>query len=196
MRNGTQKLFTTIEDARVMYDDEERQQLGRSWEAPDMIVALRVVGTLKEYLRAPIRTAPSSQRNLGDYLAPNLCSSHRNAVYPFIVGESKSDSSAASFGLVDRQIALVIKKSINIQNELHRQLENRSSWLAGPLIWCVSHRGPSWRICAGYLKNRQQSHIVSISVQTIQPLTSEPNRRFQPYGKAWLIPSMERCSWS
>jgi hypothetical protein len=182
---GKSKLFAMKEEARVTYSTAEQAKLGRKWEVPDKIVGLRVRGTLKEYFQSVNRKAASPTQTLEDSLAATLFPHAKiSAIFPFIVGESKSETSSGSFSRIDSQIALVVEKSLRIQEELRQMTESESVWVAGPLVWCLSHCGPLWRVSAGYMKKENNSKIVgkSLVVQYVRADTGV-SRKFQPYGK-------------
>jgi hypothetical protein len=160
--SGPIKLFAVQEEPRLMYTPNEKACLDRSHEEPDKIIALKAIGALKKYLHALKQNDGLPRRASEGCLKTSLCPNDKNpAVFPFIVGESKSGNKS-SFGKIDLQVALAIKKSLDIQDGLCKKTGPKRTWVAGPLVWCITHLGSSWRVSAGYMPNRKHCKIVSI----------------------------------
>lgn len=162
------KLFAMREDTRVEYGADVQKRLKRKWEAPDTVFALKVSGTLKEKLTALNRKGATVGKTLMACLNPTLFPNEAHPiVFPFLLGESKSESSCGSFTRINLQMALVIEESLNIQERLRQMAGEECEWVAGPLVWCLSHHGPTWRLSAGYMRTRGKVKIVSPRQQTV-----------------------------
>jgi hypothetical protein len=145
------KLFAKWDDTRIVYDAAVSSRLGKKWEAPDTVLSLHNVTTLEKRLAATSRL--HNDQTLLSCLNPTLFENkHRQVVFPFLVGESKSDSSSGSFSRIHLQMALVVEESLRIQERLRQMVGASCRWHAGPLVWCLSHRGHDWRMSAGYMR--------------------------------------------
>jgi len=121
-------------------------------------------------LRRTDRREESNGKTLEEALLPTLFPLDRcPIVFPFLLGESKSESSAGSFQDIDQQMALIIEKSLLIQDRLRKATGSASEWIAGPLVWCFSHRGSNWRLSAGYMPDgKKDVNFVSVSCLTLK----------------------------
>ena len=146
-----------------MLDETARSQLKRSYEQPDKVYALRQTGTLSRLLGQKDPREGHEDQTLEDTLSPSLFPKETGPiVFPFLLGESKSASSAGSIQCINRQIALMVEKMLRIQDGLRTAAGSASNWIAGPLVWCFLHRGSSWRLSAGYMpEGKKVTTIVS-----------------------------------
>ena len=146
-----------------MLDETVRSRLNRSFEKPDKVYALRQTGTLARLLGQKDAREGHEGQTLEDTLSPSLFAKELSSiVFPFLLGESKSASSAGSFQGINHQIALIVEKMLRIQDGLRAAASSESKWIAGPMVWCFLHRGSSWRLSAGYMpEGKKDTTIVS-----------------------------------
>lgn len=135
-----------------MLDENARSRLGRSYEEPDRVYGLRQTWTLSQLLSQRDPREGHEDQTIEDSLSPSLYPKETNpTVFPFLLVEAKSASSAGSIKGINRQVALTVEKMLRIQDGLRNAAGSESKWIAGPLVWCFLYRGSSWRLCAGYI---------------------------------------------
>lgn len=156
------KIFAFTESSQFKLKPELKEKLKRNHEIPDKVFGLRMSGTLNLLLKQKDKREQYNGKTLEQVLLPTLFpQDHSPTVFPFLVGESKSESSACSMQEIHQQLAIVINESLLIQDNL-RQATGSTKWIAGPLVWCFVHRGSSWQVSAGYIpEGKKRVKVVS-----------------------------------
>jgi hypothetical protein len=123
-----------------------------------------MTGTLHWLLKQRDRREMHSGQTVEEALSPTLFPQELTpSVFPFLLGESKSESSAGSSQARQRQAALIINESLLIQDRL-RKATSSTKWIAGPLVWYFSQKGSQWQVSAGYIPEGKK-HVKAVSNQ-------------------------------
>ncbi|KAK3377219.1 hypothetical protein B0T24DRAFT_666000 [Lasiosphaeria ovina] len=144
------KLFGYAQTG-VPLDDDIASAVERTYEVPDRVYSLRRVATLDHVLGQKDGRQGHENQTLRESLPYSLYpKKERPLAFPFVLLESKSGTNTVSFDGINIQVAFVAEKMLRIQEQI-RGDESSSS----PLIWCFLHKGPKWRVSAGYYKPKE-----------------------------------------
>ena len=150
------KIFDFTESSHFKLSPELQSKLKRKREIPDKVFSLRMTGTLHWLLKHKDKREEYSGQTVEEALSPTLFPQNWSPmVFPFLLVESKTDSSTDSFQAIHQQLALLANESLLIQDRL-RKAASSTKWIAGPLVWCLSHKGPWWQLSAGYNTDKKK----------------------------------------
>jgi hypothetical protein len=125
------RMFTRELDKFIEHEDmPEHLKKRLKRRKPDRVIGLGITPTLRHYL-------PSSRAKYCPFRKANV-------VYPFIVIETKTAESGASFGSILRQTAFVIRTCLRLQQNL--QVDTGIPHQC--IVWSFAIMGEEWRLHA------------------------------------------------
>lgn len=133
--------------------------LPRSWERPKPLIGCMDYAkqeVLRTYFTTKQNTSPKMMALYADRFtsccANPLSRRGDRLLFPFLVLEAKSDSSARSWHQIELQTALSIRTFLETQESLRAACGKDSKWQSGPLVWLITNRGGDWHVYAAYIE--------------------------------------------
>ncbi|CAM1508637.1 Fc.00g054850.m01.CDS01 [Cosmosporella sp. VM-42] len=155
---GVNQVFGHREDETVRLDKAVSKRLSKEIQKPDKVFGLRQTRNIENLLHDTIKTPPQSREEpepaqVHELLSQPLSQNGDPILFPFLIMEAKSGTSATDWHSIQLQTAFPIRTFLEAQHHLrttsgdlsHRQLE--------PLVWFLSNKGEDWRLSIAYTRN-------------------------------------------
>jgi hypothetical protein len=138
-------LFDDRVQEVVIHDPLLRSELPR--KEPDRVYGLQATKNFEKLLSTSIGSPSDSddQITLRDVVRSSpFKESAEPLLFPFLILEAKSDTSACGFDDIQNQTAFPIMSLLKLQHDLYTQVPGNNS--NGPLLWFLANRGDVWRV--------------------------------------------------
>jgi hypothetical protein len=161
---GTNALFEDRTQELIVHDPELRSLLPK--HEPDRIYGLQATRNFADLLSRPIPgpAPPGEAIILGDLVRSSPFKGESDPLlFPFLVLEAKSESSANGFDYIQTQTSFPIWALLKLQEDLQSHLVDAEPCF-DPLVWFFANRGDAWRIYGCHLvrgSNGEQNRYVS-----------------------------------
>lgn len=163
---GLNRIFNFRVDEQVNHDQEITRRLKKN-ERPDRVYGLRQTRNIENLLH----DAAKRQR---DYMSGNELEQVQDVLglpaldqpmnqqgdrqlFPFLVLEAKSGTSADDWHSIQMQTAFSIRTLLETQNKLRLAAGAESKWRSGPLVWFLLNKGEDWRLSAAYVEDGREN---------------------------------------
>jgi hypothetical protein len=161
------RLLFHFRAGQYIYHDDEVAEIIPNGEKPDRAYGLRYTQRLKRVLRAVSAESGQTDKYLARFSpyprARKEATTEANSkgrstknplLFPFLVLESKSESSGVEHHAIFRQTAFAIRSFLKIQYDLWTSTVGERTWgTGGPFVWFLSQKGVDWRVEGAYIHN-------------------------------------------
>jgi hypothetical protein len=175
---GLNQIFNYRIDEEVHHSADIAKRLKKG-EKPDGVYGLRQTRNIENLLHDVVKRQFEHDENAADRqvhellgLDQPLTQTGDHLLFPFLILEAKSGSSACDWHAIQMQTAFSIRTLLETQKRLKVAAGRHSKWRSGPLVWFLANRGEDWRLYAAYTEaSGERPHTIGIIdyVSTINP---------------------------